>query len=460
MARDAVTPPGEGRRISAFHGAPVRRELSELVRLAGPVILSRLGIMIMGLVDTIVVGRYSTKELGYLALGWAPTAVILTTAIGLLMGVQVMSARHIGEGRPEATGGVFRRGLAYAGWMGVAITVILLMAGPVFLRHARLEPDLARGAGVVLMVLALSMPFHLTSTTSTFYLESLSRPKPATLAMWVANLVNLGLNLILVPGAFGLPALGAAGSGIATLLSRAFLAAWLTLYIFKMPDARALGLFGKPIDGPVAARQQRRIGYGTAASYFVESGAFMSMSFFAGWIGGLAVAGWSVILNFAAMVFMVPLGLATATAVLVGRAYGAGDRRGVIRTGVLGFAVCVVVLSVVALGVLIGAPQVAAAYTTDPLLVALVVPALVLCCLFFVADGLQVVAAQALRARGDVLVPTITHTISYAAVMMPLAWWFAFRLNGGLTGIIWAVIVASFVAAGLLLGRFWILSRR
>jgi MATE family multidrug resistance protein len=84
----------------------------------------------------------------------------------------------------------------------------------------------------------------------------------------------------------------------------------------------------------------------------------------------------------------------------------------------------------------------------------------VLSCLFFFPDCLQVVTAQALRARGDVWLPTYTHLASYVGVMMPLAWWLAIPLKMGIIGIVWAVVVASFLSGGLLLGRFWMLSRR
>ena len=91
--------------------ASLARDLKELIRLAAPVVGTRLGVMAMGLIDTVVVGRFSPVQLGYMALGWAPTMVIVTTAIGMLSGVQVMAARRMGEGRPEQLGPVLRRGL-------------------------------------------------------------------------------------------------------------------------------------------------------------------------------------------------------------------------------------------------------------------------------------------------------------------------------------------------------------
>lgn len=449
-----------GARRSAFAGAPVRLELIELLTLAWPVILSRVGIMMMGLVDVLVVSHFSTVELGYQALGWGPTAVVMTTAIGLVSGVQVMSSRHIGEGRPEATGGVFRRGLVFAFWFGMAAGGLLYFGGPPLLRASHFTPDLANGASKVLRVLAWSMPAQVILTAATFYLEALSRPRPATLAMWVCNGINLALNLVFVPGAFGLPAMGAAGAAWATFGSRGVLAIWLLIYIVRMPDARALGLFNKPIDGGKAAWEQLKVGFGAALSFFVEVAAFNAMNFYASWIGGLAVAGWAIILNVLAIVFMAPLGVATATAVLVGRAYGAKDRRGVVRAGTLGFGLSVVILSVVAVVVFFGSELIAGAYTPDPLLLAVVAPGLAFCWLFFILDGLQVVGAQSLRARGDVWLPSATHTFSYVAVMVPLAWVLAFPLHMGLTGILWGMLIATAVAASLLIGRFMMLARR
>ena len=126
--------------------ALIRSDLIRLLTLSGPVVISRLGIMTMGLSDAIVVGNFSARQLGYHALAWAPTSVILTMAIGLLTGVQVMTARAIGEGRRERTGAVLRRGLSYSLWIGLASVAALLLGGPLFLHHIGLEPDLADGA--------------------------------------------------------------------------------------------------------------------------------------------------------------------------------------------------------------------------------------------------------------------------------------------------------------------------
>ena len=442
------------------YSARLRRDLVELLTLAWPVVLSRLGYMSMGLIDTLVVARFSTKELGYNSLAWVIGGAILTAGIGLVSGVQVMTARHIGEGRPEATGGVLRRGVIYGFLVGAVCGVSSMLFGQTALTALKLDPDLVHGASRVLLILSMSLPLGLAGTAASGFLEAHSRPRPAMWAVWSCNGLNLVLDLWLVPGGFGVPALGAVGAAWGTMGARIVMLIWLLAYIALMKDARALGVFAPPIDGPEAAREQRRVGYGAGLLQFIEGGSFGAMTVVAGWLGGIAVAAWSILLNLSALIFMAPLGLGVATAVLVGRAYGAGDGQAVRRFGLLGFCVTAVVLTAIALAVVAFAPLIARAYTPDMALIPAVEAGLVLCSLFFVADGLQVVGAQALRAQSDVWVPSMSHSVSYLLVMCPLAWALAVHWGWGLSGIVWAVIAASLLAAGFLMTRFWWVARR
>jgi MATE family multidrug resistance protein len=439
---------------------PIRSDLLRLGKLAAPVVASRLGVMTMGLTDTIVTGRYSAEQLGFLALGWAGASTVLGASMGLLSGVQVMASRAIGEGRRDLTGAVLRRGLSYAFWVGIAAAAVISLGGPPLLASLGLKGNLAAGAAGPLVILALSMPAFAMSSAAASWLEGLGRMTPPMLLMWCANLLNLSVDLVLVPGGFGLHAMGASGAATATAASRVFLTIGTLAYIALMPDARALGVFTKPARSRPAEIEQRRIGYGAAASSFFEITAFSAMNVIAGWIGPLVVAAWAVILNVLALVFMVPLGLSTATGVMVGRAYGASDARGLSRAAGIGFAVTAVFGVGIGLAVWPNARAIVQVYTSDPAAVALATGALALSAIFYLPDGIQVVVAQALRARGDVLVPSGTHLASYIAVMLPLAYVLAISLGWGLIGIVVAAVIASYISAGLLLGRFWMLVRR
>ena len=374
--------------------AAVRTELTALMRLAGPVVAARLGVMAMGLTDAIVVGRFSAVQLGYHALAWAPTSVMLTMAIGLLSGVQVMTARVLGEGRRGAAGAVLRRGLSYSLWVGIAAGIVLYLAGPPLMHVIGLEPDLADGASAALKVFSLSLPAVAVGVAAASWLEGLSKPSPAAWLMWAANGVNLGLVLLLVPGSFGLPALGAVGGAWATTGARTFLAAATLAYIALMPEARALGVFEKPPRDRAAEAEQRRIGFGAGSANFFEVAAFASLNIFAGWIGTIAVAAWAIVLNVAAIIFMVPLGMGVAAAVRVGGAYGASEPAAMRLRALVAFAVTAAFALIIALAVWPSAGLIVSVYSRDPAALALAAPALALACLFLVPDALPVVAAQ------------------------------------------------------------------
>ncbi len=430
-----------------------------LLRLATPVVVSRVGIMAMGLVDAVIVGQYSATQLGYQALGWAPTGVVITTSVGLMSGIQVMTSQAIGEGRAADTGAILRRGIAYAFWIGVVAAAVLAGLGGPVMHHIGLDPALAEGATPVLQVLALSMVPILVADGGIFWLEAHGRAVPGMIAMWGANVVNLIINLWLVPGDSGFPVDGAVASAWATLISRVALLVFVWVLIASWSQARPLGVFARAPRDPLAAAAMRRIGYGASMSYFVEAGSFAAMSIIAGWLGALAVASWAIVLNMAALIFMVPLGLATATSVFVGRAYGAGDAPGVRRAARMGFIATIAATLLICAIVGFGNQLIAAGYTSDREVQRIAAAALLLSCLFFVADGLQVVGAQSLRAQSDVWMPTATHFASYLLVMMPLGYAFAILLDLGVNGIVWAVIVASLVSASLLWGRFLWLTR-
>jgi len=446
--------------VAGDRDTPVRSELAQLLKLAGPVVLARLGVMAMGLSDAVVVGRFSATQLGYHALGWAPTNVVVTMVIGLLSGVQVMTARAVGDGRRHEAGAVLRRGLVYAFWIGLAATGALVLAGPAFLHAAGLRRDLADGASPPLLVFALSATPYALSIAVSFWLEGLSRPGPAAWAMWGANAVNLAVDLLLVPGTWGLPALGAVGGAWATLCARTALCLFMLAYVARMPEARGLGVFARPPRDRAAEAEQRRIGFGAGLSNVFEVAAFNSLNFIAGWIGALVVAGWAIVLNVTGVIFMVPLGLAAAAAVRVGRAYGARDPAAMRRAAAVAFGVTVAYGLAVSLAVWPTAGAIVRVYTSDPRVLAMAGTSLALAGLMFLPDALQVVTAQALRARGDVWPPSAAHLTSYILIMAPLAWFLGARLGLGLTGMVWAAIAASLVSCGLLTARFWALSRR
>lgn len=427
-----------------------RRSLSSLLRalarLAAPVALARLGIMGMGVTDTIVVGQLAPADLPALALGWAPTGVMLITGIGLLIGVQMLAARAIGEGRPADAGAVLRRGLVISAVAGITSGVGLALVVEPLLEWLGIETSLAAAAARVARILALSLGLHFAYVCCAFFVEAIRRPVPGTVVIWAANAVNLLLNLWLVPE------FGAVGSACATFGGRLFmfgaLAGWILLSSAGRDHSVRTGSPHAP-----GYRALLRVGAAAAVSQFAEAGAFSTMTIIAGRIGAEAVAAYQILLNMLAVVFMVSLGVAAATAVLVAEAWGRRDAHEAGRVGWVGLALNTAVMLAGA-AVLLGAKSlIAGSMTSDVALAALVASLMPIAALVLAPDGGQVVVASALRARGDNWLPTASHILCYVIVMPSLAWWLGEHQGGGVAGLMAAIAVASFLSVAVLAWR-------
>lgn len=430
-----------------------RPYVADLLRLAGPVALARLGIIGMAIVDVIVVGQLAPAELPHQALGWAPTAVFLVAAIGLLQGVQIWAARSIGERNPEGAGVALRRGLTLALSAGLISAALMWLGGERLFTVFGIERELAAPSTPVMMILAISIPLHLLYVAGTFFLEAIKKPGIGTAVMWGANVVNLLLNLWWVPEH------GAVGSAWATVGARVFLAGALLLWIFFLRDGAYYGVRKVGAKGP-SYRALLAVGIAAAVSQAVEAGAFSAMTVIAGRLGASVVAAYQIMLNLMALVFMVALGLAAATAVLVSEAIGRQAPHDAARAGWTGIWLNALAMIVAAVALLAFANSIGRAYTADAALAALIASLMWIAAIVLHPDGAQVVIASALRARGDNWFPTFSHILAYAVVMPILGYWFAEHQGMGVAGLLFAIFWSSVLSAAVLLLRWWALARK
>jgi MATE family multidrug resistance protein len=282
----------------------------------------------------------------------------------------------------------------------------------------------------------------------TYFLEAIKKPGVSTIIMWLANAVNLGLNLLWVPEH------GAIGSAWATVGARVFLAGGLLIWIFFLRDGakygvRSLGAKGHGYGALLA------VGVAAAVSQAVEAGAFSAMTVIAGRIGANVVAAYQILLNLMAFVFMLALGMAAATAVLVSEAIGRRAPQDAARAGWTGIGLNETCMLIAAVAIFVFAVPIGHAYTADLQLAALISSLIWICALVLHPDGAQVVTASALRARGDNWFPTFSHILAYAVVMPVLGFWFAEHLHMGVAGLLFAICASSVVSALVLLLRWW-----
>jgi len=440
---------------------PLSHHIRRTMQLAFPVILSRLGIIAMSAVDVIVLGRAGSAELSTYVLGQSVFDFLLVLMIGLLLGVTVLVARAVGANKDNLAGPIWYRGMILALVYG-SVLFLILQFTEYYLLLTGQEGDLAARAADVTSILAMALPLIGLFTVSAGFLEAINRPFIGTVAILVANVSNFILNIILVFGwdAVGIPAMGAIGCSISTVINFALLSFGLIFFIRKVYGDRVkYGVLDKGFSLWKAAKEQRSIGYGAGASFGLEASAFSVLVLYAGLLGEATLAVYGILFQFIALFFMGALGVAVATQIRVGNAWGRDDHHGMKYAGWTGLALSLVFTGSAAI-LLLNAPEaMLRIFTIDEKIIMAALPALFWVALSLVFDGGQVVVNHACRGRGDVWVPTICHFGSYWLLMLPASAYFTFKMDYGVSGIFMGVVVSAIFSVAVLSLRFARLSR-
>jgi MATE family multidrug resistance protein len=431
-----------------------------ILPLAWPVVVGQLSVLAFTTVDTVLVARASAADLAALAVGTAAYVSVFIGFMGTLMALAPVIGQLHGAGRDEEAGRQVHQGLWIAFVLSVLGVLPLCFPGP-FLALAGTGADVTAKVRSYLLALAFSLPAALAFTVYRAFNTAVARPK----AVMALQLVGLGLKLplsgALVFGlpAIGLPALGVTGCGIATAL-----AMWAQLLVAaallrRDPFYQRFRIRSRGLDRPDAAalRQLLRLGLPMGASILIEVTGFAFMAIFIARLGITAVAGHQVVANMVSVLFMVPLGLASASGTLVAQHIGAGRLSAARRLG--GHGVLLGGLIAAAFGAVVYGLRdpVLRLYSQDAAVLAAATPLVAWLVIFHIGDALQTVAAFVLRAYKIATLPMIIYVAALWGVGLGGGGLLAFNVPGGVpaalqgAGGFWFAATAGIVLAGALL---------
>ena len=422
-----------------------------MVRLAAPLVLTELGWMAMGVVDTMMVGRLSAAALAAAALANLYFFAFGMFGMGVLFALDPIVAQALGARDELAVRRGLQRGLVLAAVVTVPVSLALLTVRPVLEFAGQPAEIVPAAAGYVYRTVPSVWPFYVFVVLRQT-LQAHHRTGAIMFTIVVSNLLNAGLNYVWIYGELGFPAMGLLGSAWATTVSRWFMAALLLVLGWRHLGHYLRRLAPNLLD-PAALGRMLRIGAPIGAQFVLESGAFGVVALLMGWLGVTQVAAHQVVLNFASLTFMVPLGVASAAAVIVGHAVGRGDAAGVRRSTVAALAVGAGFMAVMAV-LLIGAPELLSrAYTSDPGVLALAVLLMPIAGVFQVFDGLQVVSIGLLRGLGDTRVPMLVNIVGFWCIGIPVSLTLGFVVGYGAVGLWWGLVVGLVIVATFLIAR-------
>ncbi len=430
---------------------PHRTELAAMTRLALPVVLAQVGLMAMGVVDTLMVGRVSAEALAAVALGNLYFITLVVPASGTLMVLDPVVAQAVGAKDHEGVARGVQRGFVLALLLGAVTSLVLVPVRPILVLLHQPPVLVSLGSSYVLISILGVLPF-LAFVVLRQSLQALREMRVLLVVIVVANASNAFLNWVFVYGHLGSAAMGAPGSAWATLVSRWLMAVLLLVFGWRALAPALVPWRPESLHFP-PLRAMLRLGLPIGLQQMLEFGAFSAIGVLMGVLGTVEMAAHQIAINLASLTFMVPLGVGAAAAVRVGHAAGAGDAEGA-RESARAALVCGVGFMVCTGVILLVAPHaIAALYTQDipvGMLAATLIP---IAGVFQVFDGIQAVCAGVLRGLGDTRAPFLINLAGFWLAGFPVSIALGFYTSLGAVGLWWGFVAGLGAVAALLLWR-------
>jgi MATE family multidrug resistance protein len=431
----------------------IRREARLLARLATPVALTQLASMLLWTIDFLMVGRLGVTALNAVSLGRLWVMGTTTVALGLIFGLDPIATQAHGARDRDKLGTALLHGATLALLVSIPLGLAWLVTGRALVAFGQ-DPATSALAGRYVLVQLPALPLFLLFMVLRQYLQARGIVRPAMWIAFGALPFNALCNWLLIFGKWGLPALGAVGTGVATAVTElamllALLAAIRRFRLqrgartllhprhFRVRELAAIARYGAPI----------------ALQLAFEYWAFAIASLWAGRLGAIELAAHSIALNLASITYMVPLGISSAATTRVGNLVGAGAAAGADRAARVALALGGGTMAAFALLFVLGRTTIPLAFSPEVAVVALTASLLPIVAAFELFDGLQVVGAGVLRGMGETRPAAWANFVGYYVLGLPLGWWLGRPERLGLAGIWWGLALGLFAVAVALTAR-------
>lgn len=428
----------------------IKEEIFKTLKLSYPVIIGQLGIIMMGVVDSMMVGQLGPVPLAAASLGNSLIFLVLIIGIGCSVVISPIIAILVGGKRYSECGTYFRQSLL----VNVVLSFIMLgiiLLGVNFIKYLDQPPEVVELSIIYMTIVGLSaVPLMIYQTYKQF-IEGLSVMKPAMIIAILANLINAFANWVLIFGKFGFPALGIAGAAWATFASRVFMAVAIMFYVmrnakFKQYD---VNFHFRELDFPII-KKILSLGLPSGFQYFFEVGAFTFAVIMIGWIGANELAAHQIAINLASISFMAVLGISQAASIRVGNAMGEKSVSKIRKAGFTGIFLGASIMSLAGLTFILLNNFLPTLYIDDEAVISIASRLIIIAALFQLSDGTQAVGIGVLRGLTDVKGPTIITFVAYWIISLPIAYLLTFNFNLGVDGV-WIGLLIGLTASAILL---------
>ncbi|PIB34773.1 MATE family efflux transporter [Reichenbachiella sp. 5M10] len=410
--------------------------------------LSQFGHIMVSVADSVMVGQLGAVPLASVSLAVSVFTMFMLFGIGVSFGMTPLIAAADGANDKYLVSRYFKNGLVLNTVLGVLLSGLALASVFVF-DHLGQEESVLVGAIPFFQIMAVSLLPLMVFQAFRQFAEGLSMTRQAMVVSVVSNLVNIGLNYVLIFGHFGIEPMGVIGAGVATLLSRVmmvFAMGGFVLWYGRLARYRSIwariGLKWHTVG------QILRIGVPTGLQFVFEIGAFSASAIMIGWLGAIPLAAHQIALNLSAATYMTATGISAAASIRVGNQLGRKDYVNLRTAGMTCFYMAASLMACFSVLFVATRTLLPSLYVDDAEVIQLASGLLIIAAFYQISDGIQTVGLGVLRGLGEVKVPTIVTLIAYWGVAIPMGYVLGFVMGWGSSGV-WVGLLTGLTLAAV-----------
>ena len=430
------------------------------IYLAFPIMLSQLGHVVVGVVDSLMVGRLGTEELAAVSLSNSFFNFVLLFGIGLSYGITPLISSSKGENKNKSIGVILYNGLLINFLFAFFLSLILIISKFILLELDQ-NKNVLELTFPYLDVIAISLIPLMIFQTFKQYIEGLGFTKQPMVISVLANVLNIVLNYLLIFGVGGFPRLEVLGAGYASLISRVFMMFCIIIYVLQtkkfnnfINQLNFLSIKRKIINKILA------IGVPSGFQFVFEIGSFSIAAVMIGWFGAEALASHQIALNLASITYMIATGISASSMISLGYFYGKKNYSDLKKSGYANFIIVSIMMGIFGVLFILFRKELPAFYIDDPDVIILASNLIIIAALFQIPDGIQSVGLGVLRGIRDTKVPTLVTFVAYWIIAIPLCYFLGITKNYGPIGIWIGLMMGLWIAAIFHLLRFSYITKK
>ena len=435
-----------------------QEEFFSSLKQATPIVLAQISFMLMGVVDTIMIGQLNPEALAGAGFARSIFWVFAVFAMGILSSVEAIAAQAFGGKQFKQIEKILFQSLKFCLYISLIITPIIVILGD-NIHLFKAQSGFSDSARTYLMTVGWGTPFLLFFVVMQKYWQAQNVVRPILVFAVLGNAFNFFMNYLLIFGNWGFPQWGLYGAGIATNLSSAFLFLCLaTLTYTQLKAKKVQNIIAKlnPLQfEKTFFKTALKLGLPAGSQQVFEVSLFSIATLFAAWLGTIETATHHVVVTIVSLAYTIPIGLSSAAAYRVGQLVGAGERSKAIVSGWATMTLGIIVMTFIAIALFVFPNAIMGIFTASDEVIEAGKQILFWAALFQVLDAIQGCATGSLRGFGNTKAAAIASAIGYYPIGLLLSALLCFHYSMGLNGL-WIGLCSGVFSITVLILFAWI----